>query len=163
MSRVPITLRIPVDPSWTAGHHLQVYCDFGLGEIDTDRPLLARPLEVFPGEIEPAGYGESAYGEVPYGDLAPSLGTGGYGDQGYGEAPYGGGDDYVEAVVYVDDDYGSYAFAAYAIDAEGNEQSDPLDVIEVFVSGREPPMLSGFAFSGYDKGTDTAAFAAGMG
>ena len=164
MSRVAVQLRIKIADAWRAGDKVQVYTNFGSGEIDTDHPLLSEPVEILPG-VEPfAGFGGGEFGGGVYGDSrAPMMHTGGFGDMPMGQGAFGGSEPYVTVTVYVDDAFGVWKFAAKSVDKAGNLQEDALEEIDALVSGEEPPALTAFTFSEHDDVNDKAKFAFAMG
>lgn len=164
MSRVAVQVRVKLDPTWRVGDKVQVYTNFGSGEIDTDHPLLPEPIEMFPGDEPDLGLGQGEMGAGRLGDVGPpSHHTGGLGDLPLGEGALGEDEPYVTVTVYVDDAFGVWKFAAQAVDEAGNVQGDALEEIEALVSGEDPPALIAFTFSEYDDVNDQAKFAFTMG
>lgn len=164
MSRVPVQLRVKLDPAWRVGDGVQVYTNYGSGEIDTDRPLLHEPAEVFPGQLRSRGLGRGRLGEGSIGGAKPTaFHKGGLGFMPLGIGPLGGSEPYVTITVYVDDAFGVWKFAAQAVDEAGNIQGDALEEIEALVSGEDPPALLAFTFSEYDDVNDKAQFAFTLG
>lgn len=161
MSDVPVTLQLMVDPTWQVGYRVQVYSDFGGGEIDTDRPLLQRPFGLFPTDVKPAGWGVDPFGEVPFAGGTPGAVDGGWGREAFAEATFAESEDLIEVTVYVPDACGLHKFGVQVLDAEGNPQGELIDT-EAVVSGREPAKPASFAFSSYDKPSDTVTFAFGV-
>lgn len=157
-----VDLRVELIPAWRASDRAQIYTDFGSGTIDTDNPLLKTPAALFPDDprdrVANAGYGEEPYGRAPYGhERAVSEPLQGYGGDQYGEVIYGGQTRTVVIPVQIPQAYGSWKFAAQAVDGAGNLQG-ALSEFTQFVSGEDPPVLASFAFSSYDSGSDKVTF-----
>lgn len=164
MSRVAVQLRVKLADTWEVGDKVQVYTDYGTGTVDTDNPLLPEPIEMFPGDEPERGLGEGALGEGSLGGVGPPLHyPGGLGETPLGEVPLGDDEPYITVTAYVPDAFGTWKFAAGAVDEAGNVQGDALEEIEAFVSGEDPPALTVFAFAGYDDDTDKATFSFAMG
>lgn len=158
MSKQAVTLRVPIHEDWDAGDRLQIYTNFGSGEVDTDKPLLRRPVEIFPGQQRSRGLGRQPVGIGRVGDFKAARPRRGLGTTRAGVTPVGTTPAVIEVTVDLPAAFGKWKFAAKAIDRHGNVQSGDLEVIEAVVSGTEPPPLEAFSYNGYDSETDQVSF-----
>ena len=159
MSKQTVVLRVPIDDDWDAGCGLQVFTDFGEGQIDTDRPLCARPIEVFPGAVASRGFGVGGFCVGRYGDDKPGRPHNDtFGMQIWGVTPFCNGSPFVEIPVSVPAGFGAWKFAVQSVDRNGNPQSGELKEISAVVSGTEPAPLRSFSFAGHDSETDRVTF-----
>lgn len=156
---IAVTLQIPIEDTWRAGTRIQVYTDWGSGEIDTDRPLLARPVEVFPGQAAQRGVGDDAADLVGTagGPRQPATNT--LASEICGVTPLCEGTAFVEVTVYVPQVYGLWLFGAQAVDEAGNPQDGALTELTELVYGTDPAPLQSFAYDSYDGETDQVTFA----
>jgi hypothetical protein len=160
---ISLQLRVPCDDTWKANDRVQVYTDYGTGELDMDAPLLSRPLAMFPGVHFPGGYGRNAYGSTPYGNRRPAWqNKGGYGRTKYGSVPYGQGEPYINVSVDIEDAHGDWTFGVEVVDGAGNPQSGAVAETTYHVSGEDPAPAGTFAFSSYDSESDQCEFTIGL-
>ena len=158
MSKETIRLRVPISDTWDAGDRLQVFSDFGGGEIDTDRPLLARPVEVFAGQWPAKGLGRQPLGVGRLGDGRASRARTGLGKTILGVTPCGTTPPYLEVVVEVPAAFGNWKFAAAAVDRFGTVQAGSLQEVEAVVSATDPAPLQRIDLADYDGETDVVTF-----
>jgi len=153
-----ITLRVAVDEDWDAGDGVQVYSDFGGGEVDTDRPLLAAPFDLFPGQQRARGVGVQPVGLGRVGDGKARRPRTGIGQAIVGVTPVGTATPFVEIPVEIPAGFGTWKFAVQAVNSEGVVQGEALAEIAAVVSATEPPPLRSFGLSSYDSETDQVVF-----
>jgi len=154
-----VILRVPIEASWKHSARLQVFTDSGSGTVDTNDPLLADPVEVFPNAVRPRGIGADPIGAVPIGHGRPATARRkGIGAHPLGSIPIGSGLAVRPVAVMVAEGYGTYKFAAQAVDEAGNAQSAALVEFEEFVSGEAPPPLARLDYASFNAGTDQVTF-----
>ena len=158
MSQQTITVRVPVNDAWDASDRLQVYTDFGSGTIDLTKPLLSRQSGLFTGQHPARGVGRQPVGRGRVGSGKASRARGGVGRTRVGRTPVGRTPPFVDLIVDVPAEFGTWKFAVGAVDRDGTVQSGGLQETSLVVSGTDPPPLASFAFDSYDGGNDQVTF-----
>jgi len=157
--RTPVELRIPIPDAAKAGDRVQVYTDFGSGTVDMTAPLLADPAPLFPSgsrrvqtakDFPAKGAAKSGRPAARLSETASTISDFKQGSKAFRKV--------IEVRVFVPPGYGTFRFYAQLVDAAGNVQGGTLPLIEVFLSGVNPPPVRSFALASYDSGADQLTF-----